>query len=290
MRYCTNCGSPIKDEDSFCDQCGTKVENVVYVPVQKPKGSARKWIISAVCVLIAACVGIVVFGRDRDVSSPDTHDESLDVSIKDEFVHLKNVEIGDTVLFGSYEQDNDDTNGKEDIEWIVLAKNDNKMLLLALYGLDAKAYNNNHTSITWETSTLRYWLNDAFYNAAFGAGEKGMICDTTVTADRNPSFSTYQGNDTVDKVFLLSASEADTYLSGRDIIICAPTKYALAQGGWRSPDNGNCWWWLRTQGNRTSRATDVYSVGTISLTGGDVEVPDACVRPAIWIDLDGGAE
>lgn len=35
---------------------------------------------------------------------------------------LSEAEIGSTVFFGSYEQDNDISNGKEEIEWIVLVE------------------------------------------------------------------------------------------------------------------------------------------------------------------------
>ena len=36
------------------------------------------------------------------------------------------VSVGDTIFFGEYEQDNNLSNGKEEIEWIVLAKENNK--------------------------------------------------------------------------------------------------------------------------------------------------------------------
>ena len=40
--------------------------------------------------------------------------------------NLKSANIGDYVFFGTYEQDNNNSNGKEDIEWLVLEKKEGK--------------------------------------------------------------------------------------------------------------------------------------------------------------------
>ena len=54
---------------------------------------------------------------------------------------LKSAEPGDTFEFGKYEQDNDLSNGKERIEWIILEKEDNRILAISKYVLDGKSYN-----------------------------------------------------------------------------------------------------------------------------------------------------
>ncbi len=51
-------------------------------------------------------------------------------------IHKSVVEVGDVIYFGSYEQDNNLSNGKEEIEWIVLAKENRKALLISKYALD----------------------------------------------------------------------------------------------------------------------------------------------------------
>lgn len=94
--------------------------------------------------------------------------------------------VGDTIVFGSYEQDNDTSNGKENIEWLVLAKKDNRLLVTSQYALDCQQYNTSYTSVTWESCTLRKWLNADFFNAAFSDGEKVMIPTVTVSAYKNP--------------------------------------------------------------------------------------------------------
>ena len=68
---------------------------------------------------------------------------------------IAEAEIGSYVFFGSYEQDNDTSNGKEDIEWIVLAKEGNKALVISKYALDCKQYHPSMSDITWETCSLR---------------------------------------------------------------------------------------------------------------------------------------
>ena len=84
------------------------------------------------------------------------------------YASAEEVKRDDVIVFGRYEQDNDLGNGPEPIEWIVLDTQDGKALLLSKYGLDAVPYNDDNNSAgTWETCTLRTWLNDTFLNAAF---------------------------------------------------------------------------------------------------------------------------
>ena len=161
---------------------------------------------------------------------------------------LKVAKAGDYVFFGEYEQDNNTANGKEDIEWLVLEVKDGKALVISKYALDCKQYNTSYMDVTWETCTLRKWLNNDFINAAFSAEEKAMIPTVTVSADKNPAFSTNPGNVTQDQLFLLSITEANKYFSSDSARRCKPTDYAVANGAWES-DNGNCWWWLRSPGN-----------------------------------------
>ena len=70
---------------------------------------------------------------------------------------MKIAEVGDIVYFGAYEQDNNTSNGKEDIEWIVLAKENGKVLVISKYALDCQEYNSTYTDVTWEACSLRTW-------------------------------------------------------------------------------------------------------------------------------------
>ena len=100
-------------------------------------------------------------------------------------------------------------------------------MLISKYGLDAKPYNEKITGITWESCTLRKWLNNDFLNAAFSAEERAIISKTRVTADENPEYDTSPGNDTNDKIFLLSITEVNKYFSSDEARKCAPTDYAI---------------------------------------------------------------
>ena len=205
---------------------------------------------------------------------------------------LKNAKVGDYVPFGAYEQDNQSSNGKETIEWLVLEKNDDKMLLISRYALDCKPYNNmTYTDVTWETCWLRKWLNNDFLNAAFSETEQGQIVSSTVTADKNPSYSTSLGNDTTDKVFLLSIPEANTYFKTKNKRICGATDYAAAQGAYTNGSysaGGKAagWWWLRSPGYDSNYAAGVNYDGSVSNHGIHVNYGDGAVRPALWIDLE----
>lgn len=196
----------------------------------------------------------------------------------------KNAQVGDYVFFGSYEQDNNISNGKEDIEWLVLDKQDDRVLVVSKYALDCKPYNEEYEDVTWETCTLRGWLNDEFINAAFTEEEKATIPTVTVTADANPDYSTDPGNDTEDRVFLLSINEANEYFSSDDERACQPTDYAVANGVWES-EFGNCWWWLRSPGNYQYNAAGVYYGGGVDEGGDYVHCAYGAVRPALWINL-----
>lgn len=192
---------------------------------------------------------------------------------------------GDTVLFGEYEQDNNTSNGKEDVEWLVLEVKDGKALVVSKYALDCKQYNTSNTDVTWETCTLRKWLNNDFINAAFSSYEKAMIPTVTVSADKN---STNPGNATQDQVFLLSITEANKYFGSDSARQCKPTDYAFANGAYVNSVNGNCGWWLRSPGvtqYSAHSAAYVHNSGGVYESGCDVNISTSAVRPAMWISL-----
>ena len=199
---------------------------------------------------------------------------------------LSKASVGDNMFFGSYEQDGDTSNGKEDIEWLVLAKENGKLLVISKYALDCQPYNSSYTDTTWEKCSLRAWMNDDFLNNAFSVEEQSKIVTTNVSADKNPEYSTYPGFATTDKVFLLSITEAEKYFSSVSARQCKPTKYAIANGASVNYNNGNCWWWLRSPGSPQDCAAYVTRDGYVDHSGDRVNYDSDCVRPALWIDLD----
>ena len=196
-------------------------------------------------------------------------------------------QIGDIVTFGRYEQDNDLTNGAEPIEWIVLDVQNGKSLLISRYALDCQPFNTTQTSVTWDRSTIRTWLNGEFLNDAFNSGSLACIKSTHVSATdgKNPTYNTNPGSSTEDKVFLLSINEARNYFSSNQARQCAPTAYAESQGCHANTDTGTCWWWLRSPGNSGNDAANVNNIGDTYYVGNDVSVSYG-VRPVIWVDTE----
>ena len=195
------------------------------------------------------------------------------------------------IEFGSYEQDNNKENGLETIEWIVLAKEDDKLLVISKYCLDVKAYNNENKDVTWETCTIRKWLNDNFYKMVFSKNEAEIIIESELTNPDNDE-GYYDkgkgGNDTKDKVFLLSMEEIDKYIPTESDRITDATEYARAQSEifnfWNS-GSGIPRWWLRSPGYDADYASCVTEEGDVSKTGISVEYDGLCIRPALWINV-----
>ena len=216
----------------------------------------------------------------------DSADKANSIYDKYKVEKLKVAKVGDYVFFGAYEQDNNTSNGKEDVEWLVLEIKDGKALVISKYALDGKPYNPSYTDVTWETCTLRKWLNNDFLGAAFSAEEKAMIPTVMVSADKNPAYSTNPGNATQDQVFLLSITEANTYFSSDSARQCKPTKYAVANGVSESNSRNCCRWWLRSPGYFQNLAATVSTGGDVPEGGSQVSNDSNAVRPALWINLN----
>ena len=224
------------------------------------------------------------------LSYKDSYDKLLSIKPKYQQILITRANAGDTVFFGFYEQDNVTTNGKEDIEWNVLAKEDNRALLISKYALDCKQYNAELTDVTWETCSLRQWLNSTFLNDAFSAEEQALIQDTYVSADIDPKARTNPGNATTDKVFLLSINEVNKYFGTDESRKSIPTEYAKANGAYTSSSytkNGvpTCWWWLRSPGDQQNMAASVHNIGSVLLMWSFVHYDNLCVRPAVWVSF-----
>ena len=193
--------------------------------------------------------------------------------------------VGNIVTFGAYEQDNQAGYGREDIKWIVLANEGNKSLLISRDSLDVQPYNTDDEAVTWETCTLRSWLNDTFLNEAFSPEEQKAILTTSVDNSKNQG-SSIAGNNTEDKVFLLSYKEAKDYFASNSERTCKPTSYAKTRTNSAYIDhNGNRSWWLRSLDISPAYARFVnYDGSPGPVIKVNSQIP--AVRPALWIDLN----
>ena len=193
--------------------------------------------------------------------------------------------IGETIEFGNYPQDKDGT--EKPIEWIVMKKEGNQVLLLSKYVLDAKSYNEGWGDVTWEISDIRQWLNNEFYTTAFNKAEKVKIQTSLIKNEDNSEHGTSGGNDTEDKVFLLSEKEADTLFSDEEERIAKATEYAEKLGvdiNENSEEKG-AWWWLRSPGNDSFYAALVNYYGWVYGDGIGVNCNVYGVRPALHLNL-----
>lgn len=186
----------------------------------------------------------------------------------------------ETMNFGKLEQDENPVNGKDNIVWYVLKRENGKVLLMSKYILDCKIMNENSEDATWKESTLRTWLNGEFLNAAFTAEDQAKIIPASLDNDVN------------DKVFLLSMEEL-RQLIPEEKQRCAPyTDTAKLRGASSSSDSARtvtdepaCTWWLRAPGASAPRAYFVTENGIPSVASSSsyANTMNHGVRPVIWL-------
>ncbi len=182
----------------------------------------------------------------------------------------------------------------EPIQWRVLSNTDGELFVMSEKIFDAKTYHQTNTNITWENCTLRSWLNIDFYNTAFNLTEQARIKTSTVVNEDNPWFGTEGGNNTSDKLFLLSYADTINTAYGFNSSYSKNDTARQAQGMDFSKSSGlvvnangsnvgKSYWWLRTPGIISSSAFMVYGDGNLSIC--DVNVSYFGVRPAFKINL-----
>lgn len=197
------------------------------------------------------------------------------------------IKPGDTLMYGLYEQDNNLQNGKEPISWLVLSVEGNRVLLLSDKCLDAQPYNSGAGLFTWETCSLRSWLNNDFYNTSFSNDERNRVLDTRLdnTDALGEIGNSNGGNETNDRVFLLSWYEFDQYLND-DQRRAVPTEYARARYYSmynQYTEDGSNNWWLRSTGYSEYGDILILSDGYPYVSGDFQDLGGGLIRPALWI-------
>ncbi len=200
---------------------------------------------------------------------------------------ISNAKVGDFITLGTFEQDNKSSTKNEDLQWQVLAIENDELLLVTRYAIDCRRYEDQNVYTSWAECSLRKWLNNGFISSTFTEAEKSLIITSDVYADNSNGFYSWQGEDTQDKVFLLSASEVKTYFKNDTERQCQTTAYAKSKGA-AADRYGRVWWWMRNMGNVSYYASTVRANGTLSDGSDYVDydtVLDATVRPAMRISL-----
>jgi hypothetical protein len=149
--------------------------------------------------------------------------------------------------------------------WWVLDETDGKLFILSTEIQGSLKYTDNPYDDPWEKSDLREYLNGEYYDS-FNDNEKLRIAETVVINSRNPA-GTLGGNDTIDKVFVLSLDEVNQYLVNISM---------------RTAKTGA---WLRTPGGEAWYAAYIRSDGEVDING-TYKSHDGGVRPAMWIYLE----
>ena len=198
---------------------------------------------------------------------------------------LKTATFGQSVYFGSYWQNK--TNSASiptDIEWQVLEKDKDRIFVISRYALTCEQFNPDLHINEWADCSLRKWLNDSFFNAAFSSEEREKILSVTVDSDSNENIQ--------DKVFLLSASEVKKYFPTKQDRECIPTNFAISQGALERNKQSvtTCDWWLRSPIRIDSYGWNyygsiVYDTGEIGAGSCPLDSKYISVRPVLWINL-----
>lgn len=213
-----------------------------------------------------------------------------------EGVKYYGLKIGDSLSFGEWEQDGNQSNGFETLEWTVASVEDDSIVLICDNVIECRAYSDDGAD-SWKDSTLRKFLTGEFYERAFSTEEKNELLAKKLVTEVNPEYETSSGSATVDSVFVLSIEEYKscmTKLGNKKR--GTPTPYAVAKGCHeykktvKNSETGKnetfvgTWCWLRSAGFTKGYAAVCYADGDISYGGQDTAVKLG-VRPAVRIAL-----
>ena len=205
----------------------------------------------------------------------------------------------DIIIFGTYPQSSTDNTVKEDLKWRVLHVDNERhaILLISEYVIDAESYHDEKVPITWENSSIRNWLTTDFIRSNFLPDEQKLILLTHLKNPNNPEYNTLGGNDTEDRVFLLSFEEAKNplYFTNADARKGKATAYTIAKAKklYLNTDEGtdgvcehiqcSAAWWLRSPGNVQDTAADITRYGNVYYTNVGVADKNVGIRPAMWV-------
>ena len=311
--------SPDKDNESVLkdDKIEGAVKKTSIPKKEKRKSPVKKVLVIIVCLLLAGGIKYYSTGNEQEISTAKKDLVENPKIVKDTSVEEGKKVTWDCIWFGSYPQtkivssskendlystleksngwdkNNDIIIGKEKyhrakkcyfkyepIKWRVIKCENGEALLLSDIVLDKQKYNKRLKKVTWEKSTLRKWLNKKFMNRAFSSSEQEAIRTTKVINEDNYYYKTDGGNDTLDKIYLLSLSETDE-----------EKEYGFTDSYGMTIKYSNyadlCdyqYWWLRTPGEKNISAAAVDMSGEAYVGGGESDM-ELGIRPVLHLNL-----
>lgn len=202
---------------------------------------------------------------------------------------------GKSLFLGSYEQDNDYSDGAEPIEWTIADRVGDRVLLVSRLILDAKPYNDVTdvlaSETTWKTCSLREWLNTDFAGSAFTEEERRMILPVAnLTAETGEDICTTERVTLLRQVDLFFNPTMEFDQAQEKIWKCEPTPYAVfrgvplqdpiywAAGAGKTQEYGNF-------GNAADGGSSIPFLSEENLSEARVSDASVGVRPFIWIRL-----
>ena len=204
-----------------------------------------------------------------------------------EALHFQNLQGGDVIKFGEYEQDNNLENGKEAIDWIVLDVKDNQAFLISKKCLEVMqfAVQEGPGLIFWEESDVYRWLNSDFLNSAFSENLQDCIIQVPlISAGKDSNGHAEVGKESLNYIFVLDEKEYNKYLSMKNNadVTAYVQAYYMNTDEYSDKYKG---WWLRDVRYSIvgeSRAKYVDETGFVdSVHCNNLHM----VRPAMRIDL-----
>lgn len=311
--------SPDKDNESVLkdDKIEGAVKKTSIPKKEKRKSPVKKVLVIIVCLLLAGGIKYYSTGNEQEISTAKKDLVENPKIVKDTSVEGGKKVTWDCIWFGSYPQtkivssskendlystleksngwdkNNDIIIGKEKyhrakkcyfkyepIKWRVIKCENGEALLLSDIVLDKQKYNKRLKKVTWEKSTLRKWLNKKFMNRAFSSSEQEAIRTTKVINEDNYYYKTDGGNDTLDKIYLLSLSETD---EEKEYGFTDSYGMTIKYSNYADLDDYQ-YWWLRTPGEKNISAAAVDMSGKAYLGGGESDM-ELGIRPVLYLNL-----
>lgn len=193
------------------------------------------------------------------------------------------VGIGQTIAFGKYEQDNNTTNGAEDLVWYVLYKEQDKVLLLSKYLVEKMAFdetlklpNTETKPFTYENSTIRKFVNETFYNAAFSEAEKKAIIPLTIAENDAQGVEIAKSEN---KVFIPTYEMIEKYVTKSTMKTAETTKHVNPNATYSTR---KMTWWTSSINQTGTESVVISNSGVVSKAALSGVLG---VRPAIWVDF-----
>lgn len=246
--------SGYRDADEHWSYCVEKRQNLER---KKKLKKGVRW-----CSLLAMAAAVIVF-----MMSPQWNQlkaclmgETIEKTEETELPGdpILTAQVGDQLTFGQH-------------VWYVLNRDDTMVKLILFQAekfeeLRNTPYHEVRETVTWENCSMRNWLNGEFLEEHFSDAEQERILSVNVVNKDNTVYETEGGNNTRDKVFLLSTEEVMQYKE-----ILSHIRMNI---------------WLRTPGNSDDTASFMASNTAVMDYGYPVDCRNIYTCPVICVSLE----